>query len=286
MRKNLFNLLMLVFVVILVTYCKKEKEENNNQDFTNDYIQAAQDNSLCDNMFSDVHKQANFGGTKMDDSLQGKKSLYNNLSACATITITPWDLTTWPKTVTIDFGSTNCLCNDGRYRRGKIILVATGFYHDSGTVITVTPQNYYVNDHKIEGQKVITNNGRNQEGHLVFTINVTNGKVTAPDGTYRTWNSIRTHEWLNGENTINPWDDEYKITGGANGKTKNNRNYTITIINPLNISTGCKWIRGGSLSLTVENNQPIYINYGSSNECDDEAVITINGQNYTIHMGN
>ena len=30
------------------------------------------------------------------------------------------------RTLTIDFGSTNCLCPDGRYRRGKIVVVFTG----------------------------------------------------------------------------------------------------------------------------------------------------------------
>ncbi len=50
---------------------------------------------------------------------------------CATI---EFDIESNPKKVTIDFGETNCLCEDNRYRKGKIIVEYTGNYYEEGSV--------------------------------------------------------------------------------------------------------------------------------------------------------
>ncbi len=278
-----FILFLLIFVA-----CKKENKDDNNQNNpvpTNDIVIAATDNSISNNMFDDVFKQGTNGTRKMDDSLGGKSSSTALAGACATITITPFDLVTWPKTVTIDFGITNCLCNDGVYRRGKLIMTITTWFRDSGCVVTIVPDNYYVNDHKIEGQKIITNLGRNSQNHLIYSVEVTNGKVIDPNGTtFRTWNSSRIHKWISGDITINPWDDEYEVTGTANGTTRTNKPYSITINTPLNIHTGCKWILSGELTLLVQGNPPVVVNYGTTPLCDNIAIVTINGVNYQINM--
>ncbi|MGQ9846476.1 MAG: hypothetical protein ACUVQP_03095 [Bacteroidales bacterium] len=282
--------LFLFFVLSIIVFaaCKKENKDDNNNNTTplSDEVVAATDNAISSNMFDDVFKQAHKGAKKMDDSLSGGKSAYSSFANnCATITISPFDLTTWPKTVTVDFGNSNCLGTDGNYRRGKIIMTITTWYRDSGCVITITPQNYFVNDYKIEGTKVITNLGRNNQNHLHYSVVVTNGKITDPNGTtFRTWNSTREDEWINGENTLNPWDDEYLITGSANGITRNGKNYSMAITTPLNVCSCCRWIRSGKLTLTVDTHQPIYVDYGSTNQCDNKASVTINGVNYEILM--
>lgn len=282
--KKLFLLVAITSLALVA--CKKNNDDNNNQTVTSDEIVAATDNAISSNMFDDVFKQASDGGHKMDDSLSGKSNKSLLAGGCATVTITPFDLTSWPKTVAVDFGTTNCLGTDGRYRRGKVVMSVTTWFRDSGCVVTVTPQDYYVNDHKIEGTKIITNQGRNSQQHLTYSVVVTSGKVTDPDGTtYRTWNSTRVHEWINGESTVfNPWDDEYLVTGTANGVTRTQKNYTITITTPLNICTCCRWIRSGQLTLTVDTHPSIYIDYGPTDQCDNEATVTVNGTNYIVYM--
>lgn len=282
--KKIFGLL--VMMGIALSSCKKNNDDNSNQNVLSDEIIAASDNAISSNMFDDVFKQASYGCRKMDDSLSGNSCKSFLAGGCATITITPFDLTSWPKTVTVDFGTTNCLCTDGRNRRGKVIMEITSWYRDSGCVVTVTPQDYYVNDYKVEGTKVITNLGHNSQQHLTYSVVVTNGKVTDPNGSaYRTWNSNRVNEWISGESTVlNPWDDEYLITGSANGVTRNQKNYTITITSALNVCTCCRWIRDGKLTLTVDNQTPIYVDYGPTLNCDNEAIVTINGTDYLVYM--
>ena len=95
------------------------------------------------------------------------------------------------KTLTVNFGATNCLCNDGRYRRGTIVLSFSGKYKDFLTVITVTPQNYFVNDNQVSGTKTITNKGHNAVHHLVYEINANMAIVKANGGATITWTSNR-----------------------------------------------------------------------------------------------
>jgi len=277
---NIF-LFGLIFLFALNNSCRKEKKE----DTTKEFQEASKDIAISENFFNDLKKQAIYYLKKAEDSLKIGSFIFDSITECPTITIFPFNSTTWPKTIIIDFGNTNCMCNDGRFRRGKINITATGFYRDSGTVITIIPEDYYVNNYKIEGNKVITNLGRNQEGNLKYSI-ITEGKITFTDGTSRKWNSQRFNLWLSGENTFNPFDDEYEVTGTANGITRNNKNFSLTIVNPLNIYTGCKWIRSGSVSLFIENYNPIYVNYGNEKICDNQIIVTINNQNYIINISN
>ncbi len=280
--------LLFAIASIALASCKKNNDDNSNdnQTVTSDEIVAVTDNAISSNMFDDVFKQASNGGHKMDDSLSGKSIKSLLAGGCATVTITPFNLTSWPKTVTVDFGTTNCLGTDGRYRRGKVIMTVTTWFRDSDCVVTVNPQDYYVNDYKIEGTKVITNQGRNSQQHLTYSVVVTNGKVTDPNSTtYRTWNSTRVHEWISGESTVfNPWDDEYLVTGTADGVTRTQKNYTITITSALDVCTCCRWIQNGKLTLTVDTHPSIYVDYGPTLNCDDEATVTISGTDYIVHM--
>ncbi|MFM8243563.1 MAG: hypothetical protein ACKN86_12215, partial [Crocinitomicaceae bacterium] len=85
------------------------------------------------------------------------------------------------KTVTVDYGTSNCDCNDGKTRRGKIVTTFTGQYFAPGTVITHTPVDYYVNDIKYEGTKTVTNMGLNGSGQPYFNVQI-DGTATKTDG--------------------------------------------------------------------------------------------------------
>ena len=68
-------------------------------------------------------------------------------------------------TIIVDFGDgypDDCL-KYGKERRGKIIITYTGKYRDSLSVITTTFDQYYVNNNWIQGERIVTNNGRNSK---------------------------------------------------------------------------------------------------------------------------
>lgn len=277
MKTQKIILAALFALSLAATSCRKD----NNDDMEFNY-RSATDNAQAENSFSDVFKQASDGMSQAKETVEGNKSSYASLSGCATLTITPYDLTTFPKTITLDFGPTNVMGNDGNYRRGKIVVVTTGWYRDSATVITVTPEDYYVNDNFVQGQETVTNNGHNAAGNLNYDIEIA-GTVTTTDGII-SWNSSRNNEWIEGEDTyLNPWDDVYLVTGSGYGTNVEGEDYTITITSPLRVQVGCRWITQGSMVL-VSGTFEISVDYGTGN-CDNEAVVTFNGQDYTIIMG-
>lgn len=270
--KSIFASTILVLTLVVYTGCRKEKEK------TPSSYKSASDNSIADNAFAGIWKQI----STVTDSSDAVRS-----SGCATATISPWDLTTFPKTMVIDFGSTNCLGSDLNNRRGKITAVFTGPYLNPGTIITVTLTNYYHNDYNIQGTQTITNNGKNTAGHLVYNVIVNNAKVTSPDGTKTsTWNTNQDREFYAGYNTpINIFDDVYLIRGTADGVSSEGEAYTIITNTDLRINVGCPWIVSGRFTLKLINypNYPIVFDYGTG-ACDATAIATLNGKDYTIVM--
>lgn len=207
---KLFSALVLIsFTALVYSGCKK-KEDPKPTDYS-----SSSDNANADNAFAGIWKEI----STVTDSSNALRSSSSALSACASATITPFDLVTWPKTVVIDFGTTNCVGSDGNNRRGKITAVFSGPYLDSNTVITVTLTNYYHNDYYVQGTQTITNKGRNSAGHRVFNVVVNSATVTHPtNGTHTTWSTNQNREFYAGYNT-SFWifDDVYLITGTANG---------------------------------------------------------------------
>jgi hypothetical protein len=262
----------------MLSSCKKKDKEEKDSDTS-----SATDQSLASTSVNDLTSISDEAGRS--GSLSSFKTSESSaiLSTCATIT---FDTLAAAKTITVNFGATNCLCNDGRYRRGSIKMNFTGKYRDSLTVITITPQSYFVNDNQVTGSKTITNKGHNAANHLVYEINANISVVKAGGAGTVLWNSTRQREWLSGENTLSWLDDTYAITGNASGTSASGSSFTSVITSPLirNMAYACRrHFTAGTLEHTPSGKATRYINYGSG-ACDDQATVTINGNVYTITL--
>lgn len=267
-------LLMVAGIVSLTTSCKKDEQKVAD-------TSASADDALAEGIYTNVTSIANEaydsetgGGLKSGD----ETSMF--LSGCAVITL---DLTVMPHELTIDFGDVNCLCNDGRYRRGKILVTFNGGYRMVNTVITYGFDDYYVNDNWVDGTKVIRNMGLNENGNLYYSIEVVGVIHKANNGGTLNWNSSREREWIEGEPTWTHWDDVYLITGTADGIRPNGNTWSRTIINPLRVELSCKWIVSGTLELNSEG-LPLMIGDFGDGECDNIATVLVNGVTYTIFL--
>lgn len=277
MKRN--TLMIVILLALCFTACQKEEDDNNN----NNLYSATEDMALAENLFSDIFTQVGDAATNTQDSL-GKIQL-TALNSCATLTITPFDGYTWPKTLTLDFGSTNCLGNDFRYRRGKIIANTTDWWSETGCVVTVTFDQYFVNDYQILGTKTITNMGRNADNHLVYHLSYPDGQFIKPNnGGTINWHTERDNVWVEGENTaFYPWDDVYMVSGNAGGTTANGTNYTFQIVQDLNVLIGCRWIRAGVIDATFDSYPTVNIDFGNG-VCDEHATVYILNQPFQIIM--
>ena len=242
---------------LIVSSCRK------NEDSATDESVAA-DNSTAEANFSDE--------SRIVDVAAIENGLGKTNSTCPTVTI---DTLSIPHSMTLDFGTTNCTGTDGKARRGKIIVSWTGRYRNSGTVITHTFVDFYQNDNKIEGTKKVTNLGLNNAGHLHFTVQIINAKITKTNGKIISWNSTRTREWLQGANTATVSDDIYSITGNASGTDGNNNSFSMNITKAIRVDFSCQYhITSGTIEITPAGKATRVIDYGNGN-CDDDATLTV-----------
>lgn len=197
------------------------------------------------------------------------KQLRIKLGPCAEISVSSDE---FPKTVTIDYGD-GCVCFDGKFRKGAVILHFTGPLRRAGSVLTITLRDFYVNRAHIEGVKTISN--LSADGAVKFAVSVEDGKVTWPNGRGFTYVGTKTVTQVSGMDTRVIKDDIYEIerrnkTVYANGVTVIKNTET-----PLIKKISCPWLVQGILKIKI-NDSELFINYGNG-ECDNKAILSWRG---------
>lgn len=276
-----FVLFALFSFTLAFTACKKDNESQVESIDTN----ATEYDALAENIFTDVTNISNEAYDLGTTNFKSGDDDSDIIGLCATITL---DTTVFPRELIIDFGDENCLCRDGKYRRGKIINTFTGRYKMPGTIITLGFEDFYVNDNHVEGSRVVTNMGFNEDENMYWTIEVESLITLAGDETSETsvafgWNSSRIREWVEGMDTPRRWDDVFLITGTAEGVRPSGLNWTREIIIPLRKQMSCRFIVSGSVEIQPENMPLSLLDFGDG-DCDNIATITVNGRTKTIFL--
>lgn len=273
------NLLIISLVAISLTSCLKNRLKKDQSALTNYKIETAFDE------MTNISDQAITGNMVYYKSGQvivakpGQNIALEKTDCNVIITI---DTTSSPKSVTVDYGSSNCTCNDGKTRRGKIITTFTGQYIAPGTIITHTPVDYYVNDVKFEGTKTVQNMGTNANGQPYFNVQI-DGTATLETGEVVDYISTRVRTWTTGFNTLlNRFDDEYDITGTCEGSFSSGEGYSGNTTSPIHIKVGCGFPVSGTLDITPTGKPVRQINYGDGT-CDYSFTVTVSGYTFTIN---
>lgn len=264
---------MALLMLSLIVTCDKEQEEN----ISDSDITTITDEAVASYIFNDVFKQASIGIFMAEQAIRtpGKSVSAIEDESCPDITITPFNLTEWPKTVVLDWGEG---CTDGDITRaGKIVITISEKFWEAGSEWSVEPEDFFFQGHLIEGSKTVIFNGRNDEDNLNWEIMVNDAVITTPGQVEISWSSHRFREWINGEQTpFNRSDDEFMITGGSSGVNSAGEYYTITIVEPLNILLSCPWVRSGNLIIENDNRPDVTVDFGDG-ECNSTITMTVNG---------
>jgi hypothetical protein len=273
------NLLILSLVALSLTSCLKNRLKKDQSALVNYKIETAFDE------MTNISDQAITGNMVYYKSGQiivakpGQNIALEKADCSVIITI---DTTSSPKSVTVDYGSSNCTCNDGKTRRGKIITTFTGQYIAPGTIITHTPVDYYVNDVKYEGTKTVQNMGLNASSQPYFNVQI-DGTATLESGEVVDYTSTRVRTWTNGFTTLlNRFDDEYDITGTSEASFSSGDGYTGNTTSPIHIKVGCGFPVSGTLDITPTGKPVRQINYGDGT-CDYSFTVTVSGYTFTIN---
>jgi len=239
---------------------------------------------VYDGIFDDamgVNQEVAMGGT----------GIFGRLTACPTVTVTRTVAQLpFPVRVVLDFGN-GCVGRDGKFRKGKIIHVYTNRLLIPGAIVETSFDNYYQDSIKIEGAYRIKNTTESPLRPR-YQTNVINGKLIRPNGNFTVWNGEKVRTQIEGALTpVMPMDDVFSTTGTARGQVRRDTTnifWNSTIVEPLIKKMNCRWIVKGTVRTVRENTNSGerwqgVINYGNG-ECDNRAVVVINGVTYLITL--
>ncbi|WP_131474403.1 hypothetical protein [Neotamlana nanhaiensis] len=260
-----------ILVLILVSvFFSCDTETASNTTNPTSAVEALTEYVTINKVFQDVGNNSGDNVLSAETSASARSTSHKG---DATVTIEPYDLTSFPKTITINYGD-GVLGPDGITRKGIVTIVSTNWYRVEGSTHTTTFTNFYHNDFKVEGTHIAENLGENNKGNLQFEVTITNGKITNNENQsiYYTENVTRT--WIAGDNTpLYIWDDEYLLEGIQSGISSKGVNYTLTTDEALHFTLLPRNIESGILDVTLGVFNGIKIDYS-------ESTITILGVVY------
>src|SRR5215831_9429859 len=159
------------FAALMIVSCKKESSTQTSTVTDSDAQTISQENADAETQDNDVteiglstsadldgqtgNRVATTGSNERLIDVTLFADLAFKIGPCTKVTVVPND-TTFPKTITIDFGD-GCVCRDGKFRKGSIVLNFSAPLRHPGAVLTITLNNFYVNRVHLEGTKTITN---------------------------------------------------------------------------------------------------------------------------------
>jgi hypothetical protein len=266
-----------LFTVAVIFSCKKEAS-NSDPVTEEESLVYSEESMEAEASYDDVQDISMVAAEEEANvSLTGRVypfvALRARIGNCADITVSPND-STYPKTVTIDFGN-GCVGLDGKFRKGAIILHFTGPIRRPGSVLTITFRDFYLNRAHIEGTKIISNLSEN--GDIKFTVQVVDGKVIYPNGRGYKYNALKYVKQIEGGLTNDVMDDIFSIEGRSNTQFNNGVSIALNTESPLIKKASCAWINKGVLKIKI-NNRVLLLNYGAPNDgdCDNKALLTWN----------
>ncbi len=262
------KILALGFIAIFIMVsCSKDDKQSSSSISSSDIV----DNAKIDNIGDDV---AQIVDSQSNEAPAGR---YNSLASDCLQVETTYNGNTWTRT--LNYGTTNCLLDNGNYVRGKIIITFQNDFDAATRTLNFSFENFYHNDRHIEGNRTVVKT-RLPNGHIKADIDL-NLTITNPDLRVftRTGNRIREY---------NPEANEFTVTGSwvtTNVSTGATHTNTISDSSPLRIVYSCQQepnqhryeiVSGIITIIKSNNNRTAVIDYGDGT-CDNTGTITING---------
>jgi len=262
----------IVLLIATLASCKKSNDDEPQENLT------AIDADVAEVLFEELTDISELAFRSINNQMKSNE-VHHSIN-CATVTI---DTLSLPHVMIIDFGEENCLGNDGKWRRGKIIVTFTGRFHQPGTVITTTFDEYYVNDNQVEGTRIMTNLGPNDEGFPQYEFDIDGIITLANNQGVITWQAGRLRTWIEGYNTPAWYDNVFLITGSGTLTHSNGGGFTRTIIEPLRRELSCHHFVSGIVQ-TIPTERPARtLDYGEG-VCDNLATLTIGNRSRIIRL--
>ena len=261
--------LLLLFTVLAFSSCDKEEETG---DVT---LVTARDNMKAEILLNDIFEITTYFINQEEPFSTVRYPCIEEVTATTVGGV---------HTLEVDFGPDNCNDEDIRTRKGVVHIVADGEFDENGTIITITTDDFLVDDYEWQGEIVITNEGENAEGDIEFEI-ITNGiTIIAPLNDYQVeWSATHMRTWVEGSQSNLVEDDEFLITGSGNGVDRTEKSFSFIINESLTSNIICKHFRSGQMDVNPSGALTRAVNYGDG-VCDSKVVINVNNRDYSVDI--
>lgn len=285
--KNTTKLIALMAVICLAS-CKKDATSSN----TNESKAAnlTDSSTAAENAYYDVLNNAFVGfadnstvwsvstphsGRTTTNSTEVENTATN--LGCAIYTLSDSTPGSYPKTLTLDFG-TGCTSADGILRKGKLIYVFSDVLLKPGATASVTFDQYVVNGYGILGTYTITNNSSDQG--IIIGTQVSNGIITYPNQTNYHYSGNHSYTMTAGSATpFDITDDVYSVSGNSSFSDSYGSSLVCTITTPLVKPIACHNVTTGVISFVFDQAVDGTLDFGDGT-CDDLGTLKI-GANIT-----
>ena len=277
MNNQLKSSLLFLTTAFLLVFTSCQKDEKTTPEADQATIAKAKEAMVNQQIILSSFNIAQWGADNAN-GLVGDK-VGERSDTCGTVTVTPPDVFTYPKLVTVDFGA-GCTDEDGIIKAGKLVMNVEAIWQ-SNAKITVTYDNYSENGVKIEGQFTFTN--LSTPNAAILSIDAQSIKLTDPNNYTFSFSGNQTYTQTAGHASWWDWhDDVYNVTGSLFSTLTNGETVNWSIQSPLVKANACYYISQGKGILDI-NGLPVYVDYGNGG-CDNQGTYTINGQVYPFTM--
>jgi hypothetical protein len=222
---------------------------------------------------------ARFKGTK--NLLGGKKGMRYMAGQAPNVSIDTAE-TGYPVIITLDYGEGTELKN-GRVISGIVTIEISAEKGTDGAMRSIAYSNCVIDSVGVNGTCIETFNGDNEQTRTVtsnseITFVLANGTVID-----RTGNHVC--NWLEGIDTqMEHNDDVIEITGALDAVTPEGNTWTRNIIEPLIRKGDCRHHVQGVVQFSQNDEVISSLDFGDG-ECDEIALLTVDGETVEIELG-
>lgn len=276
MKRTIQGLMAVGMLVIAATSCSNEEEASAINALE---LQVAEQEAVVETVFDEIDEVDYYGQLYSLTNARVEGVGEDGPIFCAQRSHDPDN-----KLITIDFGS-GCTGPRGLVRKGKILIHYTGRLLEPGAIHTITFEDFYIDDIRIEGTRIKENLSETTNDLLRFRISLENGKLTFPDGSVIT----REANWtVTRIRTFNPLNDEIVREGSCSGITKSGLEYSVEITSPIVWKRGCLpkvrvFIPVSGTKVIAMGERTITIDYGDGT-CDNLMTVTKDGVSEVVEF--
>jgi len=282
MKIRILNIVLILLILFSCFSCKKDTS------FSNSDTSHLLINNTAEALSNDVFKTFLYTWIVLEDSLYHPHDSLNfrYVEPCMQITLVPFDTITWPKTLSINFPNSDCMCNDGLKRSGTMNVAISGIITHVNSTYKLSFDNYFVNSIPVIGTKslsiVYSVLSKNIDFNDTVDFNVQYGSD------YFQWHAVHDLNWVSGTNTHTIMNDDWFLYNGTSAAVPLSANtsgvsgFQSNIIQSIAFTNWCFWLRAGRVEVLPDNLPARTVQYADS--CLQHATYVLNNETFDFNF--